>query len=139
MTMTKKRLTFYRHLKSIGLNRLANKVMNYQEDRKIQIPWVNEMYRDIEEVGLAEEDERNQFRRKVPKVKDLMAKKTERKKDSHVGREKTETKSEDEGVLAEKKLRSRKGNPQQAETNKKKLQNKQKFPHELLDIYYKEI
>ncbi|KAI5692447.1 hypothetical protein M8J77_000906 [Diaphorina citri] len=69
-TMRKRRATFYAHIKRMDDNRLTKKIFNYFDKRpKTQVTWFAEVKKDLEEIGISEEDviNRNVFRQKMEK------------------------------------------------------------------------
>lgn len=79
-TIKKRRLTFYGHIKRMGSERLTNRILTFQENRKTQVPWVKEVHRDLEKCGITADDIRNRkiFRQIVAEVKDLADEKTKK-------------------------------------------------------------
>ncbi|KAI5720012.1 hypothetical protein M8J77_000651 [Diaphorina citri] len=67
-TMKKRRVTFYAHIKRMDDSRLTKRIFNYFDKRpKTQVPWFKEVKKDLEEIGIVEEDifNRNVLRNKV--------------------------------------------------------------------------
>lgn len=66
-------MALYEHLRRVKSERIANKILNFQENRKTQIPWVKKVYKDLEKSGIRKEDigNRNVFRAKIAEVKDF--------------------------------------------------------------------
>ena len=79
-SIKKRRLAFYGHIKRMESNRIANRILIFQENRKTQTPWVKEVHKDLQRCGIKSEDVGNRevFKKKIAEVKDLSEEKSRR-------------------------------------------------------------
>ena len=70
-SMRKRRL-FYGHIRRLGTEKLANKILTLQERWKSQPPWLQEVHQDLERTNITMDNiwNRTSYRKKIERMKE---------------------------------------------------------------------
>ena len=68
VSMRKRRLMFYGHIRRLGTEKLANRILTLQERWKSQPPWLQEVHQDLERTNITMN--RTSYRKKIERMKE---------------------------------------------------------------------